>query len=570
MRAIKRLALLILIVLPAPASAAGLETIIQDDRLLLHQPKEQVAQSMADIRRLGADTVRITANWSSLAPAPDQKVKPPGVDLSDPASYETARWQRLDDAVRLATAQGLRVAIDIGFWAPLWATADEQGPRARTAVNPQDYAEFAVALVKRYGGTFAPPPPVGPAPPPSEDEQELDRVLGSVPPPPGVAREPDRASSEAAPPGEPLPRVSHFTLWNEPNHHALLMPQWSPDGKPASPAIYRAMVMAAYPAAKGVRPDAKILVGNTSSSGGATAGGTGPVAPMRFLRDLACVDERLRPRNDGDCAGFTTLPGDGWAHHPYARNLPPDATNRGRRADDVLVGDLPRLAKTLNALAAAGRIGEAVREIHVTEFGYETEALGPDRPGVPQDRHAQWIVWGERMAGKVPTVKAWAQFLLRDQPPAAERVSESLRRPFGQFWTGLYGSEGQEKLAVQTFRTGLVAERRGRKAITLWGRLRIGDGPHRLAIERSVLGRPWRRLNTSAPGGGRLEGSFLADGRESFARGARYVRGARYRLLVDGAVVALPVDVVGKAPKAKKAKKRANRRPATRRKPVRD
>ncbi|CAA9538440.1 MAG: hypothetical protein AVDCRST_MAG85-4359 [uncultured Solirubrobacteraceae bacterium] len=549
---------------PASASAAGLETIIQDDRLFLHQPKESVAQSMADVRALGADTVRLTANWSSLAPAADQKTKPPGIDLSDPASYETARWQRLDDAVRLATAQGLRVAIDIGFWAPLWATADEKGPRAKTAVNPQDYAEFTVALVRRYSGTFAPPPPVGPAPPPSEDEQELDRVLGSVPPPPGVTRAPqERASEEPAP--SPLPKVSHFTLWNEPNHHALLMPQWTPDGKTASPAIYRAMVMAAYPAAKGVRPDTKILIGNTSSSGGATAGGSGPVAPLRFLRDVACVDENLRPRSDGDCAGFTTLPGDGWAHHPYARNMPPDATNRGRRSDDVLVGDLPRMALTLDALAASGRIGEAVREIHVTEFGYETEALGPDRPGVPQDRHAQWIVWGERMAGKVPTVKAWAQFLLRDQPPAAERVSESLRRPFGQFWTGLYGSEGQEKLAVQSFKAGLVAERAGRKGVTLWGRLRLGDGARRLFIERSVLGRPWRRLTTNTPQGGRLEGSFLADGRESFARGARYVRGARYRLVVSGMPAGLPVDVVGKAPKAKAKKRSAAKRRAAKR-----
>jgi hypothetical protein len=559
---VKRLALILLLVLPAPASAAGLETILQDDRVLLHQPREEVDRAMKEIKALGVDRVRLTANWSSLAPAPDQKVKPPGIDLSEPGSYETARWQRLDDAVRLAVANGVKVSIDIGFWAPLWATADEKGPRAKTAVNPQDYAEFTVALVKRYGGTFVPPAPVGPAPPPSEDEEDLDRILGGVPPP-GVRTEPQARASEPAPSTEPLPKVDRFTLWNEPNHHALLLPQWTPDGKPASPAVYRAMVMAAYPAAKGVRPDSTILIGNTSSSGGATAGGSGPVAPMRFLRELACVDDRLRPRSDGDCAGFTTLPGDGWAHHPYARNLPPDVVNRGRRADDILVGDLPRLAKTLNTLAASNRIGSAVREIHVTEFGYETEPLG-DRPGVPQDRHARWIVWGERMADKVPTVKGWAQFLLRDQPPAAERVSESLRRPFGQFWTGLYHSDGREKLAVQTFRTGLVADRRGRTAITLWGRLRLDDAPHRIAIERSVLGRPWRRLRTNVVGGGRLEGSFLADGRARFARGARYVRGARYRLLVDGAPVALPVDVVGKAPK------RAKRRPAKRRDPVRN
>jgi hypothetical protein len=305
------------------------------------------------------------------------------------------------------------------------------------------------------------------------------------------------------------------------------------------------MVMAAYPAAKGVRPDAKILIGNTSSSGGASEGGSGPVAPLRFLRELACVDERLRPRTDGDCAGFTTLPGDGWAHHPYARNLPPDVVSRGKRADDVLVGDLPRLAQTLNVLAAAGRIGPAVREIHVTEFGYETEALG-DRPGVPQDRQALYLTWGERIADKVPTVKSWAQFLLRDQPPAAQRVSESLRRPFGQFWTGLLDSSGNEKLAAQTFRGGLVAERRGRKGLTLWGRLRLGDGPRRVHVERSLRGRPWRRLGSS----------FVLDGRGRFSRPARSVTRARYRLVVDGAVTGLEVQPVGKVSRVTKRKRK--------------
>jgi hypothetical protein len=545
---VKWLALLIVVLaMPAPASGAGLETIIQDDRLLLHQPPEQVAAEMQRIKTLGADRVRLTANWSSLTRLPDQTAAPEGFDAADPAAYEPERWQRLDDAVRLAHAAGLKVLIDIGFWAPVWATKDASGPRARTAVDPQAYAKFAVAVVKRYDGTFRPAPAAGPPPAPAEDERELDRVLRTVPPP-------ARRESTPAPQPDVLPKVDRFTLWNEPNHPALLMPQWSPDGKTVSPAIYRAMVMAAYPAIKGVRPDSTILIGNTSSSGGGVYG-DGAVAPLRFLRDLACVDDKLQPRSDGDCAGFTTLPGDGWAHHPYARNQRPDSLSTGKRADDVLVGDLPKLAGVLDRLAASGRIGPAVREIHVTEFGYETEPLG-DRPGVAQDRQANWNVWGERVAGKVATVRAWAQFLLRDQPPAAERVSESLRRPFGQFWTGLLDSEGHEKLAAQTFRAGIVVERNGPKRVTLWGRLRLADGAQRLAIERSVLGRPWTRLRTSKPGSKRLQNSFVADGRESFARGSAYVRGARYRLIVNGNPAGLPVDPVGRVTPPKTVRRR--------------
>ena len=156
---------------------------------------------------------------------------------------------------------------------------------------------------------------------------------------------------------------------------------------------------------------------------------------------------------------------------------------------------------------------------------------------------------GREGRGKVPTVRTWAQFLLRDQPPAAERVSDSLRRPFGQYWSGLLDSEGREKLAAQSFRAGLVAERRGRKALTLWGRLRLGEGPRRVRIERSVRGRRWRTLLT-----------LVADGREAFSRPGRYVKRARYRLVhqaADGSEVAgIPVDVVGRVPKKQKKRLR--------------
>jgi hypothetical protein len=155
---------------------------------------------------------------------------------------------------------------------------------------------------------------------------------------------------------------------------------------------------------------------------------------------------------------------------------------------------------------------------------------------VPQDRQALYLTWGERIADRVPTVRGWAQFLLADQPPAAHRVSESLRRPFGQFWTGLLDSGGNEKLAAQTFRGGMVAERRGRKGLTLWGRLRLGSGQRLVWFERSLRGRPWRRLGRS----------FAVDGRGRFSRPARYVSRTRYRLVVDGVVTGLEVQPVGK------------------------
>jgi hypothetical protein len=325
-------------VLPAPTLAAarkpaakavtpGLETIIQDDGLLLFRPAAEVQAAVARMKALGIDRVRITANWSTLTRAPESDGKPEGFDAADPGAYEQARWQQLDTAVRAVRAAGMRVVIDIGFWAPHWATSDPPGPRARTNVDPAAYAEFAVAVALRYSGGFAPrPDPSEAPPPPAQDEDVLQMLLQPIVPfplpdpiPPAGARAAQAPAPSAA--GR-LPAVDQFILWNEPNHPGLLLPQWKADRRtPASPAVYRAMVRAAYPAVKGVRRNVKVLIGNTSSTGGTR--GAGAVAPLEFLRELACVDARMRPRTSEGCENFTVLPGDGWSHHPYAQNERP-------------------------------------------------------------------------------------------------------------------------------------------------------------------------------------------------------------------------------------------------------
>ncbi len=40
--------------------------------------------------------------------------------------------------------------------------------------------------------------------------------------------------------------VSVYSIWNEPNHPAFLMPQWNSNGTPASPRIYRGLYQAGY------------------------------------------------------------------------------------------------------------------------------------------------------------------------------------------------------------------------------------------------------------------------------------------------------------------------------------
>ena len=508
------LACVIAALLPAPAGAA-LETIVQDDGVLLYSPPQQLRDAALLLQGLGVDGVRITANWPVLTRDSSATTRP-AFDARDPAAYEQVRWSNLDAAVRAVRDAGMTTMIDIGFWAPHWATSAPPGPRARTNVKPRDYADFAVAVARRYSGEFVVPRAPGepqPQPPPAQDHNPFAQLLGLLrgspsPPPPVV------------PPWlpRPLPLVSVFALWNEPNHPGLMLPQWKRDkDTPASPSIYRRMIRAAYPAIKQVRPDTRLLIGNTSSVGGSR--GRGAVAPLEFLRELACVDKRLRARRKGGCARFKRIPGDGWAHHPYTRNQAPNTHSKRRLRDDVMLADLPRLARTLRALARRGRISRAGARIYLTEFGFETKRVAK-RPVVSKAKHARWLAWSEYIADRVPAVRSFAQFLLRDQPPASSVVSDSKARPHGEFSTGLLDASGTPKLAARAFRAGLFVQlRRNRRRALLYGRLRLGPAKQAVTVQRRVGKRRWRtiaRLNIT--------------GQASFKRTVRHPRRAIYRL----------------------------------------
>ncbi len=534
-------AVTVLLGLAAPAPAAALETVVQDDATLLHRPAQQVAASMARLRGLGVDRVRLTANWSVLTRDADA-TRRPAFDATDPAAYEQARWRGLDRAVLSAREAGLAILLDVGFWAPHWATHDPPGPRARTDVDPADYSDFVTAVLRRYDGTFAPAADVNDRPDPSLGQSFLDSVYG----PTDDAPFPQIRVA-------PLPVVRQFALWNEPNHPSLLLPQWTHSGRtatPASPALYRRMLAAAVPAARAVRPDAQLLVGNTSSSGGRI--GTGAVAPLRFLRELACVDRALRPLRTPACTGFRPIQGDGWAHHPYSRNRRPDLPAPVDRPDDVGISGLGKLSKLLDALAARGRINPSMRQIHLTEFGYETEPVA-GRPTLSQATQARWITWAERLASEQPHVVSFAQFLLRDQPPAPVKVSDSPARAFGQFATGLEEADGTPKLAASSFVAGLFARERGPREASLWVRLRLGSGPRTVTVEEA-RDAGYVPVATRPATGGPVVGSFTLDGGGITSRVVARGPGARYRLAVQGDdgtdVRGVDVPVVGAPPPA--------------------
>ncbi len=449
--------------LTAPAAAREApETIVQDDAELLFRSDERVAESMRHLRSLGVDRVRLNAGWSSIAPHPESML-PPMLALADPDAYPRVNWRRLDRAVRAANDAGLQVMIDIAFWAPRWATSGNpngSAERQRWDIDPVAFSQFTAALVKRYSGTFTPEPDTAPHAVADEpDQQLLEGPLGELlgggadpgpTPPPPPAREQG-----------PLPKVSWWTIWNEPNHPGFLQPQYTraADGRlePNTPHLYRRMVEASQPVIKQLQPDSTVLVGGLASFGVKNPSEpTAGIPPLKFVRELACVDEQLRPLATPRCRDYKPLQGDGFAHHPYSLLNRPDFVDPAN-PDSARVGALDRLSGLLAKLARAGRIDPRIANLYLTEFGYETNPPDPVRPyGLAQQAH--FLNWAEYLAWKNPQVRSWPQFLLRDLGVVSAEKAARGARPHADYQTGLLFEDGTPKPSAQSFKNALFVD----------------------------------------------------------------------------------------------------------------
>ena len=562
--------------LPQLKARPGVETIMQDDATFLYGASDEaVAASMKQAKELGVDRIRLTAGWSVLAPEADDDQRPE-FDAADPDAYTRngwkkydpiGHWQVLDRAVRLAKEAGLEVMIDVGFWAPKWATTGDPKTERRTFnVSPELYADFVKAVVRRYNGDYI--PKYGVAPPPeqqrSADSDLVTSVLGSLA---GQQKQQPQSGGKAAPPkpvGPPLPKVTLWTVWNEPNHLGFIQPQWRKQGSRLvqnSGHIYRQLVQAAYPAIKGLQPEATVLVGATSSTGPRTVRSeTDGTPPLAFIRAMACVDAKLRPITSGPCAGFKAVPGDGYSHHPYSLLHTPDYSDK-RNPDNAGIGDLGRLSKLLNRLVAMRRIDPKVRELYLTEFGYESNPPDPIKPFNPQEQ-ARFINWSEYLAWKNPQVKAFPQFLLKDMGTVSAEAAARGKREYGDWQSGLFFNDGSPKPAAATFPLALhvdcTTQARGkRKLLVIWGHVRPGSGPRPVTLEQGKASfRPAASAASLSRGVVRAASvtPFTTDANGYFLRFAPYKKGVQYRVRADGAGtgLAVPPDTCAGVTKQKK------------------
>jgi hypothetical protein len=308
---------------------------------------------------------------------------------------------------------------------PRWATSNKKAPYV-TKPDPKDFQEFMTAVGRHFAG-----------------------------------------------------RVSVYSIWNEPNHPAFLLPQWNTNGTPASPRIYRALYQAGYAglqAAGEAKP--KLLMGETAPTGYTKVNYKREksrallhdVAPLVFLREALCLNARYR--KSGSCTPLTAI---GYAHHAYTTAAGP--LYKPRERNDVTIGVLSRLSSALSKAAAAHAVTSNL-PIYLTEFGVQSK---PNRfLGVSVSQQAEFDAIAEKIAWSNGRVAAFSQYLLRDDPLGGKPGS-SVRGGTIGFQTGLEYISGKPKPLYFAWPIPLTVSKSGH-GYSLWGLVRPATGSTKVTV----------------------------------------------------------------------------------------
>lgn len=285
--------------------------------------------------------------------------------------------------------------------------------------------------------------------------------------------------------------ATQWSIWNEPNQNQFLKPQYE-QGKPVSPLIYRELYGAGLRglASANVRKP-QVLIAETSPIGNRPR----VVSPLVFLRGMLCLDTRYRRAKA--CGKLASA---GYAHHAYPTKSGPLVAPEG--ADDVTIAVLPRLTRAIDRAAKAGAL-PARLPVYLTEFGIQSV---PDQLiGVSLQRQAEYRAIAERIAYDNPRVRAFSQYLLRDDDP---KSGETGIGKYPNFESGLQFAKGQDKPSLAAFRLPLAVRRSSGARASLWGLVRPATKATKVTLQRRGGARgAWttiRTITTSARGTWRL------------------------------------------------------------------
>jgi hypothetical protein len=402
---------------------------MMDDDLLVYRDDATRDAAMERMKQLGVDYVRVTVLWSVVA----ERTRPGrGFNPRDPGDYPRRNWDRYDRLVRAARTLGLGVYFNVTPPGPPWSRG--KAPRGlrdvvRRAWKPDagEFANFVEAVGRRFSGRY-------------KDENDGRK---------------------------PIPRVSFWSLLNEPNQGGWLSPQYE-KGKMRSPALARELFLRARASLDrtGHGRDT-ILFGETAPLGSSLRNVTSPIRPKRFYREMLC-----QSRRSFRCELFEKygpIRATGIAHHPYTKNVSPLV--KDKHNDSITMANAAHLGDLIDTLARRTKNVPRGLPMYMTEFGFETNPPDPFS-GVPPARQAEWNALGEFLAYSNPRINAQTQFLLRDVAPV-----RGAKRGTKAFWftyqSGLYTVDDAPKPAANGYYFPFIANGAGFGTANVWGQLRF-------------------------------------------------------------------------------------------------
>jgi hypothetical protein len=465
--ALASLVLTLVSVFAAPAAHASPDqvSVMMDDDQLLYRTDKIRGRTLVQMRALGVDVVRATVLWKTVAEgasltnkeisrlkgdAAKRKARAQRARFKpkDPRTYPTRNWDRYDNLVKDAAKFGMRIYFTVTGPGPSYA--HRTAPRSQRANAgtykpfPTRFRDFVEAVGRRYSGN-------------TRDEN-------------GVRK--------------PLPRVSLWSIWNEPNQPGWLTPQFEKrDGQvvPAAPALYRKLYQAGVQGLErsghNLTADG-IFIGETAPLGSTSQGPRNGMRPVPFLRELLCLKPDGTPYEGPDaarrdCDDFVKngpLKATAYAHHPYTKKAAP--TKAPANPDELTIANIGTLGPLLDTLSAqsGGKI-PAGMPVLLTELGYESNP--PDtRNGIPYAKPAEYNQLAEFLAYNDPRVQATTHFLLRDVAPL-RRYPKGSRLYWFTYQSGLVTNAGRSKPAVFAYALPFVVFPSGEGITGFWGQLRF-------------------------------------------------------------------------------------------------
>jgi hypothetical protein len=350
--------------------------------------------------------------------------KPAGFDGTDPAAYPPENWDTLDNLVRTTRALDMDLLLSPTAFGPAWASKCPSRyirrpiDRRTCMQDSVEFGRFVEAIAKRYSGTY------------TDENQD----------------------------GGTLPKVTRWSIGNEPNQASWILPQRTRSaGPPLSPRAYRDQAYAGISALRSNgHSTSDVYLGETAPRGGASSQViTRPTGAATFYRGLFCINakgRRLRgkPARTLGCSRLKRFDVEGIAHHPYPRGGYKSLTSRSDK-DQISIRDFNKLQRIIRFGQRRGVLPRSL-PVFYTEFAISSRPPARSGAGVPLSRQAEWINQADYMSYKQP-VRSVAQFQLEDDSALLTRT----------FQTGLRFADGRAKPSYAAYRTPLYVVRKGRR-----------------------------------------------------------------------------------------------------------